>query len=88
MRALQKGSTGFLPVLSISATGSCAADVYEPRQVCEEATVNGPLWVSQGSLVALTGRSGGKSVFHVCATLFRSGGGSWPVSRIQAGVVA
>jgi len=38
--------TGFLPVLSIGVIGSCAADVYEPRQVREEATVSGPLWVS------------------------------------------
>jgi len=37
---------GFLPVLPIGVIGSCAADVYESRQVREEATVNGPLWVS------------------------------------------
>lgn len=37
--------TDFLPVLSVGTVGSCAADVHEPRQVREEAAVNGPLWV-------------------------------------------
>ena len=36
---------GFLPVLPIGVIGSYATDVCEPRQVCEEATVSGPLWV-------------------------------------------
>jgi hypothetical protein len=40
------GRADFLPVLSVGVIGSCAADVHEPRQVREEATVNGPLWVS------------------------------------------
>jgi hypothetical protein len=39
------GRADFLPVLSVGVIGSCAADVHEPRQVREEATVNGPLWV-------------------------------------------
>ncbi|GCE46550.1 hypothetical protein KTH_14190 [Thermosporothrix hazakensis] len=50
------GQAGFLPCLSVCVIGSCAADVREPRQVREEATVSGPLWVSQGSLITLTGR--------------------------------
>jgi len=60
---------GFLPVLPIGVIGSCAADVYEPRQVREEATVNGPLWVPQGSLIAPIGRAGRKPVFAVTAFL-------------------
>jgi len=36
---------GFLLVLSVGVIGSCAADVYEPRQAREGATVSGPLWV-------------------------------------------
>ena len=56
---------GFLPVLSVGVIGSCAADVCEPRQVREEATVNGPLWVTWGRLITLTGRTGRKSVFYV-----------------------
>jgi predicted nucleic acid binding AN1-type Zn finger protein len=31
-------------------TGSCAADVCEPRQIRNEAAVSRPLWVTQGSL--------------------------------------
>jgi len=46
LRQSQVEQTGFLPVLSIGVIGSCAADVCEPRQVREEATVSGPLWVS------------------------------------------
>lgn len=38
--------TDFHPVLSVGVIGSCAAEVCEPRQVREEATVNGPLWVT------------------------------------------
>jgi hypothetical protein len=65
---------GFLPVLPIGVIGSCAADVSEPRQVREEATVRRPLWVPQGNLIALIGRSGRKSascfsVFDSCAIL-------------------
>ena len=44
-RREKPGQAGFLPVLPIGVIGSCAADVCEPRQVREEATVNGPLWV-------------------------------------------
>lgn len=54
---------GFRPVLPIGVIGSCAADVCEPRQVREEATVSGPLWVPQGCLIALIGRTGRKPVF-------------------------
>jgi hypothetical protein len=43
---MQVEPTGFLPVLSVGVIGSYAADVCEPRQVREEATVNGPLWVT------------------------------------------
>ncbi len=52
------GWTDFHLVLSVGVTGSCAADAYEPRQDLTEATVSGPLWVTQGRLVALTGRTG------------------------------
>jgi len=44
-KGLIKEQAGFLPALPIGATGSYAADVCEPRQVCEEATVSVPLWV-------------------------------------------
>ena len=60
---------GFLPVLPIGVIGSCATDVYEPRQIREEATVSRPLWVPQGGLIALIGRAGRKSVFHVTLIL-------------------
>ena len=60
---------GFLPVLPIGVIGSCATDVYEPRQVREEATVSEPLWVPQGGLITLIGRAGRKSVFHVTLIL-------------------
>ncbi len=60
----------FSPVLPIGVIGSCAADVSEPRQVCEEATVRRPLWVPQGSLIALIGRTGRKAaLFFQLSTL-------------------
>jgi len=62
---MNAGWADFLPVLSVGVIGSCAADVYEPRQGREDATVNGPLWVPQGCLITLTGRTGRKSVFSV-----------------------
>ncbi|GHO42643.1 hypothetical protein KSX_08060 [Ktedonospora formicarum] len=40
------GRTDFLPVLSVGVIGACAADVYESRQVREEAAVSGPPWVT------------------------------------------
>ena len=40
------GWTDFHPVLSVGVPGSCAADVCEPRQDREGATVNGPPWVT------------------------------------------
>jgi len=40
-----KEQADFRPALPIGVTGSYAADVCEPRQVCEEATVSVPLWV-------------------------------------------
>jgi hypothetical protein len=77
---------GFLPALPIGAIGSCAADVYEPRQVREEATVNGPLWVPQGSLIALIGRAGRKSVFSITPILLRRGLAARQLGCMQAGV--
>jgi len=57
--------TDFLPVLSVGVIGSRTAIVYEPRQVREAATVNGPLWVLRGCLITPSGRTGRKSVFFV-----------------------
>ena len=37
-------------------TGSCAAEHYEPRQIREEAAVNGGFWVPQVCLVGAAGR--------------------------------
>lgn len=56
---------GFLPVLPVGVIGSRTAIVYEPRQVREEATVNGPLWVLRGRLITPIGRTGRKSAFRV-----------------------
>ncbi len=44
-KANRMEQAGFRPVLPIGVIGSYAADVCEPRQVREEATVSGPLWV-------------------------------------------
>src|SRR6266568_428299 len=67
---------GFLPVLPIGVIGSCATDVYEPRQIREEATVSRPLWVPQGGLIALIGRAGRKSVFYVIILISACNSGS------------
>lgn len=46
LKGNEKEQTDVRPALPIGVTGSYAADVCEPRQVCEEATVSVPLWVS------------------------------------------
>ena len=72
------GQADFLRVLSVGVIGACAADVYESRQVREEAAISGPLWVTQGYPIALTGRTGRKSVFSIYCNIFCSRMAGWP----------